>query len=94
VVEAESEATMLQSRCDDLTEALDSLDDTQEQATKVLNTAEQQLAMMERKCHGLEQAVEVAMKKRCAIHELRGNRTLIRAASCCGSPFPVVCVAK
>lgn len=44
----------MQARCEHLTQALGSLQDTQGQATDVLNTAEQQLAMFEAKCDNLQ----------------------------------------
>jgi hypothetical protein len=54
---------MMQARCEHLTHAFDSLQDTQGQATEVLNTAEQQLVMFEAKCNHLQDQQRAAALK-------------------------------
>ena len=66
VASAEADTVTLQARCEHLTHALSSLEDTQGQATDVLQTAEQQIAIFDAKCSHLEGEWQTAATKRCA----------------------------
>lgn len=80
---AEAEGATLQARCEHLTHALSSLEDTQGQATDVLQTAEQQIAMFDAKCGHLEDEWQAAATKRCAVT----RRGLAEHGTCYDSRF-------